>query len=147
MHINRLFLYNLKKILANHTFSQYNFFLCSPLKFSSQCCAFRNGHPNDKLASRTRLTIAHYSTSKKDIRQKKLLSRSHSFTQHKFLGSLRSPPYRSLFKLMKQVLDMKRRIRNAKPRPLLKALFRGEDLRGYVEANLTRTLDNFVGEK
>ena len=42
---------------------------------------------------------------------------------------------------------MKRKIRNAKPRPLLKALFKGEDLRGYLEANLTRTLDIFVGDK
>ena len=42
---------------------------------------------------------------------------------------------------------MKRKIRNAKPRPLLEALFRGEDLRGYIEANMTRTLDNFVGDK
>ena len=39
---------------------------------------------------------------------------------------------------------MKRKIRNAKTRPLLKALFTGQDLRGYIEANYIKTLDNFV---
>jgi len=41
---------------------------------------------------------------------------------------------------------MKAKIRRNRPRPLLEALFRGTDLRGYIEANRTRTLDNFIGE-
>jgi hypothetical protein len=39
---------------------------------------------------------------------------------------------------------MKRQIRNGKPQPLLKALFKGTDLRGYLEASQTRTLDNYT---
>jgi len=39
---------------------------------------------------------------------------------------------------------MKKAIKNAKPQPLLKALFKGKDLRGYLEASQTRTLDNYT---
>jgi len=44
----------------------------------------------------------------------------------------------------KKVKNMKRTIRNAKPQPLLKALFKGTDLRGYIEATQTRTLENYT---
>jgi len=47
----------------------------------------------------------------------------------------------------KETQRMKREIKNAKPQPLLKALFKGTDLRGYTEASRTRTLDHFTEVK
>jgi len=42
---------------------------------------------------------------------------------------------------------MKKQTKNAKPKPLMKALFTGADLRGYIEAQICKTLDLYVETK
>ena len=62
------------------------------------------------------------------------------------MGSQAHPHIFGFEYLKNQGMNMRAKIRRSKPQPLLEALFRGTDLRGYIEANRVKTLDNFTGE-